>query len=481
MDNKVKNTIGYIILILVFSVITIFVLSYYNMFIAEETTAKVAVKKSEKSLYSTPRYYLYTASGGTGISKLSVNKELFLDIDEGDDLEGYRMGSGLYTNEGLLKTRLGIGFLLIVFVALIIFGVRGLISLYSKQSDGNTSGNIFTRLITFKRVSIILVLIVVFYSGKLAMQYIEKSKADELTDAHITHKDADFSGGGYRSIGHTQYTLSLEFEDQNGRETNVIQTVYKKTYDQYAEDDRIPITFQKENPYNVFLPERGMFDWFYFTPNMIYIYILLAFVVFIIGVVLKDNVKEKRKRKKEKNRRQAPSPITSRVHESDDSQRRNITYEDYSLEEWHQAFGLTIQYEENPDKSKFNMADVEEAYNIVEGRKIVHDDVNLAYLWETFWKCSIWSGMFIVFFILIKEFSFIWIIVPLTILFPFSKLIFDRLIGFRMRRKINLSPKWRNTSQVDNLYIAIDVCLFFLTPLLAPFGILYLIIRNIIK
>src|SRR5699024_2401735 len=83
---------------------------------------------------------------------------------------------------------------------------------------------------------------------------------------------------------------------------NVIQTVYKKTYDEYAEDDYIPITFQKDNPYNVFLPERGMFDWFYFTPNMIYIYFLLAFVLFITGSVLKGNIKEKRKRKKDKNR-----------------------------------------------------------------------------------------------------------------------------------------------------------------------------------
>ena len=481
MDNKVKHTIGYIILILLFSIITIFVLNYYNILIAEETTAKVAVKKSEKSLYSTPRYYLYTASGDTGISKLSVNKELFLDTDEGNELEGYQMGPSLYTKDGLLKTRMGIGFLLIVFVALVIFGVRGIISLYSKQSNQNNFGNILSRLFTFKRVSIILVLIVIFYSGKFAMQYIEKSKADEHTDARITHKDADFSGGGYRSIGHTQYTLSLEFEDQSGKETNVIQTVYKKTYDEYAEDDYIPITFQKDNPYNVFLPERGMFDWFYFTPNMIYIYILLAFVLSITGSVLKGNIKEKRKRKKDKNRRQAPIPITGRIHDSDDSQREDITYKDDHLEEWYQAYGLTIQYEENPDPSKFNMADVQEAYNIVEGRKVVHDDINLAYLWETFWKCGIWSGMFIVFFILIKEFSFIWIIVPLTILFPFSKLVFDKLVGFRMRRKINLSPKWRNTSLVDNLYIAIDVCLFFLTPILAPFGILYLIIRSILK
>src|SRR5699024_9063131 len=163
------------------------------------------------------------------------------------------------------------------------FGVRGIITLYSKQSNQNNFGNILSRLFTFKRVSIILVLIVIFYSGKLAMQYIDKSKADEHTDARITHtdsdssgggelssginhcvshaiqyiestnadehteatnthKDADFSGGCYRSIGHTQYTLSLEFEDQSGKETNVIQTVYKKTYDEYAEDDYIPIT-----------------------------------------------------------------------------------------------------------------------------------------------------------------------------------------------------------------------------------------------
>src|SRR5699024_9561834 len=137
--------------------------------------------------------------------------------------------------------------LLIVFVALVILRVRGIILLYSKQSNQNNFGNILSRLFTFKRVPIILVLIVIFYSGKFAMQYIEKSKADEHTDARITHKDADFSGGGYRSIGHTQYTLSLEFDDQSGKETNVIQTVYKKTYDEYAEDDYIHITFQRQS------------------------------------------------------------------------------------------------------------------------------------------------------------------------------------------------------------------------------------------
>src|SRR5699024_12593398 len=97
-----------------------------------------------------------------------------------------------------------------------------------------------------------------------------------------------------------------------------------------------------------------MFDWFYFTPNMIYIYILLAFVLSMTGSVLKWNIKEKRKRKKDKNRRQAPIPITGRIHDSDYSQREDITYKDDHLEEWYQAYGLTIQYEENPDPSKFN-------------------------------------------------------------------------------------------------------------------------------
>src|SRR5699024_480634 len=139
------------------------------------------------------------------------------DTDEGDELEGYQMGPSLYTKDGLLKTRMGIGFLLIVFVALVIFGVRGIITLYSKQSNQNNFGNILSRLFTFKRVSIILVLVVIAYWAKLAMRDIEKPKADDQTAARITHTDADFSGGEYRSIGHTQNTLPLEFEDQSGK------------------------------------------------------------------------------------------------------------------------------------------------------------------------------------------------------------------------------------------------------------------------
>src|SRR5699024_11432108 len=111
--------------------------------------------------------------------------------------------------------------------------------------------------------------------------------------------------------------------------------LYKKTYDQHEEDESIPITYQSGNPYNIFLPEQSIFDWFYFTPNMIYIYLLLGIVIFIVGSVVKDHIKGERTQETRKD--------TGSSDEAD--------LEDAELDKWIQAYDFIKDYEENPSKS----------------------------------------------------------------------------------------------------------------------------------
>ncbi len=118
----------------------------------------------------------------------------------------------------------------------------------------------------------------------------------------------------------------------------------------------------------------------------------------------------------------------------------------------------------------------EEELNKMNQREEKEDNITHDYFIRSY-RTSLFISIFIIiiFYLIGDETGAIPIVLVLFVLYPFAKLIYDLLIGFKINRIVE--------KQVDiniyfwELYFLIDLIIYILTIFIAPFGIIYILFK----
>jgi hypothetical protein len=114
--------------------------------------------------------------------------------------------------------------------------------------------------------------------------------------------------------------------------------------------------------------------------------------------------------------------------------------------------------------------------------KCFHDRINLKYILKSYLLSGFYMMSLIIVFILTNEYEGLTFIIISYIFFPFAKIVCDLVVGFRLADKINQSERISSNSMfIYRLELVMYLLILFLSLFLAPFGILYLIIRFIYR
>lgn len=94
----------------------------------------------------------------------------------------------------------------------------------------------------------------------------------------------------YRKYEYSIYELTVSFEDQAGHNIQVIKNVTRHNYQQYDIGDKLPITFNYANPYDVFVQANSIKDAFQLAMTWeSFVYGVLLAVSAFVGWAFNDS------------------------------------------------------------------------------------------------------------------------------------------------------------------------------------------------
>lgn len=109
------------------------------------------------------------------------------------------------------------------------------------------------------------------------------------------------------------------------------------------------------------------------------------------------------------------------------------------------------------------------------------DRVNKKYFFGAYGYSLIFAILALFFFFLTQgDIGYFILIIIQFILFPFAKLVYDLLIGFRVNDYID-KQEHAITVSIERLLFIVHLVVYIFTLFIAPFGILYLIILSLVR
>ena len=267
-------------------------LEEYNLFSAEPTTLTVTEKTGAKGLFTPPSYYVrgILPNGKESQTLNRISKRQMMEIEKDDSLGGYSSGpSNFSTIHDIVMDSIFYlaGILTLGFFAFccLVATVLSIPALDRLEQNRSYKRNVKRKRIKREKpekegkgwgiVSVIL-LFFLFFLGRFGWNLVRKllpfGKTD--TDAMIFDRYSDVT---YRKYQDSIYELTVSFEDQAGHNIQVIKNVTRHTYQQYDIGDKLPITFNNANPYDVFVQATSIKNFFQMA---------MTWESFIYGVLL---------------------------------------------------------------------------------------------------------------------------------------------------------------------------------------------------
>ncbi|MBD7908029.1 DUF3592 domain-containing protein [Sporosarcina gallistercoris] len=277
-----KELIGMAAITIFFSLLTWALTSSYideyDLLDAEPKTETVASVVGSKSLLTPPAYYAKIEQpDGTPSEELyRISKKQMTELTLGDEIEGYATGStGFSTSRDILMDSLfylvGIGVLGFLAFCCLVATILSIPAIeqaeqkaaykrYVKKKRKKRKKNRKQKE-TGWRVAGVIVLLFLFLASRFLLNLFRKMMPVGKTEAEATIFDK-YSDVTYRKYEDSTYEFTVAFDDQNGDTIQVIKDVTRHTYADYDIGDRLPITYNSSNPYDLFVRGTSVQDVF---------------------------------------------------------------------------------------------------------------------------------------------------------------------------------------------------------------------------
>lgn len=249
-------------------------------------------------LYGETYYYVLIAPGLTGqvVRELDVGQRAFVEKEEfekleiGDSVSGYRIDETFHNKDDLKDKDwsfyIGLAFASIYIIGYILYWlskIKWVTAFFDRMERGKHSDR-FLGIFLYGLLygGLILGLSFCYYNmGLMVMNAYEKySDANRIeTMAMVTDHSLERNSSRYGDDG---YYLALRFENHVNQTVYLTKKVTRDTYYTY-QDQPVPISYNEENPYKVYLQEMSLEDYYQvFISNMMLLYYLVCFVTVLL-------------------------------------------------------------------------------------------------------------------------------------------------------------------------------------------------------
>ncbi|WP_025783345.1 hypothetical protein [Sporosarcina sp. D27] len=292
-------------------------LEEYDLMSAEPKTETVASIVGTKSLFRPPAYNVKIEQpDGTPSEELyRISKKQSEEFTRGDEIKGYATGpTGFSTSRDILMDSMfylaGIGVLGFLAFCCLIATILSIPAI--EQAEQKSAYKRYVKKKRKKRkknkkmkqqdtgwgIAGAIVLFFLFFASSFLLNLFRKVMPFGKTETEATIFDT-YSYITYRKHEDSIREFTVAFDDQDGNTIQVIKDVTRNTYADYDIGDRLPITYDSTNPYNVFVRGTSIQDMFQLllTWEMLVYGSMLAVSGFVIWAYYDSRLKGKWKKR----------------------------------------------------------------------------------------------------------------------------------------------------------------------------------------
>ncbi|WP_075618833.1 hypothetical protein [Paenisporosarcina indica] len=272
-----------------------------------QTPTTVYGKTANQDLFGKTYYYALIENGLIGKTttklkvgqKASISKEEFDKIEIGDSLNGYTVNGTFHTqadlDEEYTSFYVGLAFFSLYPIGYILYLVskinivRAMFERIEHAKGLNRTINILGNSLLFGGVIVGLLFFVFDFGDMLKSGYDRFMSEKQIeTIALVADHDIVINSSMYAN---SVYNLGLVYKNQNDQIVSVTKEVTKHSYDKYK-DDPLPIKYNEQDYYRVYLQEVDFVDIFQiFTSDLFILFylavIIIALLIFLLFVLRK--------------------------------------------------------------------------------------------------------------------------------------------------------------------------------------------------
>lgn len=295
--EKCKEIAGILLFILFFGFLTCMMIITFAEEIDMTSLSKIeqgiTAKKSDKSLFRAPSYYVQTEAEDNAREDLfhRITSSQMKNLEVGDKLAGYTTyGGNFYTIYDLLFSSFWLLFAIAIFGGFTVLGLFVLIceiprvdELLAKTFLGRPSSGKFGMGLLYVVLAIFL-----FYSGQIGLNLFHKviPVNQTVTNAEVIDRYQDIN---YRKYADSTFQLTVQFQDEDGHYIQVDKEVTRQTYDDHLAADSFAISYRQNNPYDIFdqsSSPQAMIQSFLYLESMLALF-LIAIIIYSVYMIYK--------------------------------------------------------------------------------------------------------------------------------------------------------------------------------------------------
>lgn len=295
MWKAIKSNLGFSLFLLLFIILSLLFLvgiltSENTVSVYEKTEQNVVNKFSQKGLYFGPQYFVESEEGLPN----RVSKKEIYNLQIGDTYTVY--GDKLSPGDLLLG-----GIISLFFIGLVLFIIYILASTIFHDTklfiwledrmkmDGKWSKKLGKIV---KKAAIIVIvaamIMTILLIGKNAFFKVLPYGKTEV-EAEIIDREEDEIRSP-KSIIKT-YTLTLQYKDEAGTLYETEKDVTGTTYDLYASETFIPITYRNHHPFDTFIGDQSFME--FISPIFRWESIFLATIIYLTYLIIRNMSKKR--------------------------------------------------------------------------------------------------------------------------------------------------------------------------------------------
>ena len=304
---KMKNVLMFLGLTVFFALLTIIMfaqyLNEYDIFSFHKEEVTVTEKVSEHSMFRPPSYHVMIdrPDGEESEERYRVPKWKFTKLEEGDSIDLLTTyGNTYYTVSDILYDSFFFLFAIVLFGGFTLLGLIGM-AFEFPEIDKFVDGMKKRRKKTKKKGSGLKVLygaliIFAFFALRYLWNLFHKLNPFMKGKAEARIVD-DYKDVTYRKYEDSEYSLTLQFHDEDGNEIETVKEVTSHVYDAHGIGDTIAISYRKLNPYDAFIQTTNIADVF----GTIFYLEFFIYIMFIVLIIVSLRAIPKWKKKQQDN------------------------------------------------------------------------------------------------------------------------------------------------------------------------------------